>query len=107
MYVIVFLVSLQYYKSLKKKNMKKLLNNTILRNLQDYKLINRNTNAVLYLPTNQVQQFLKMNGGKLHNYKFETPEQRKAAKICNICDYIAVSCALIGITIVSYHFITL
>jgi len=87
--------------------MKKLLNNTILRDLQDYKLINRQTNAVLYLPTNRVQEFLKMNGGKLHKYKFETPEQRKAQFICNILDNIVITAALIGITIVSYHFITL
>ena len=87
--------------------MKNLLNNTILKNLQDYKLINRQTNAVLYLPTNRVQEFLKMNGGKLHKYKFETPEQRKAAKICNILDTIAISAALIGLCLVSYYFITL
>ena len=87
--------------------MKNLLNRTILRSLQDYKLTNRETNAVLYLPTNQVQQFMKMNGGKLNKYKFETPSQRKAAKVCNIMDTIAITAALIGLCLVSYYFITL
>jgi len=98
--------------------MKNLLNKTILRNLQDYKITHRTTGDVIYLPTSELQTFIrekyrnnwKSNGkikSKIINYKFSSPEQRKAAKICNICDYIAVSCALIGITIVSYHFITL
>tara|TARA_R100001530_G_scaffold131437_1_gene103103 strand:- start:666 stop:929 length:264 start_codon:yes stop_codon:yes gene_type:complete len=86
--------------------MKNLLNRTILRSLQDYKLTNRETNAVLYLPTNQVQEFMKRNGGKLHKYKFETPAQRKAQRIANIAETIAVSTVLIGFCIFVYSFIT-
>jgi len=86
--------------------MKNLLNRTILRSLQDYKLTNRETNAVLYLPTNQVQEFMKRNGGKLHKYKFETPEQRKAQRIVNIIETIAVSAVLISFCIFVYSFIT-
>lgn len=86
--------------------MKNLLNNTILKSLQDYKLTNRNTNAVLYLPSNQVQEFMRRNGGKLHNYKFETPAQRKAKIIANITETIAVSTVLIGFCVFVYSFIT-
>ncbi len=86
--------------------MKNLLNNTILSSLQDYKLTNRNTNAVLYLPTNRVQQFMKMNGGKLHNYKFETPAQRKAQRVANILDYIVLSSAFAAICLIAYNLIT-
>ena len=86
--------------------MKNLLNRTILRSLQDYKLTNRETNAVLYLPTNQVQEFMKRNGGKLHKYKFETPAQRKAQRIANISETIAVSTVLIGFCLFVYSFIT-
>ena len=83
--------------------MKNLLNNTILRDLQDWKVTNRETQAVLYLPTNRVQDFLKMNGGKLHNYKFETAAQRKTQRVVNILDYIVLSSALIGICLISYN----
>ena len=69
--------------------MKNLLNKTILKSLQDYKLTNRATNAVLFLPSNQVQEFMRRNGGKLHNYKFET-----------------VSTVLIGFCLFVYSFIT-
>ena len=79
--------------------MKNLLNNTILKSLQDYKLTNRATNAVLYLPINQVQEFMKMNGGKLHKYKFETPAQRKAQRVANILDTIAFTCFLSAIVL--------
>lgn len=86
--------------------MKNLLNNTILKSLQDYKLTNRSTNAVLYLPSNQVQEFMKRNGGKLHNYKFETPEQRKAQRIANIIEKISVSTVLLGFCVLIYSYIT-
>ena len=86
--------------------MKNFLNKTILKSLQDYKLTNRATNAVLYLPSNRVQEFMKMNGGKLHNYKFETPGQRKAQRIANISEKIAVAAVLIGFCVLIYSFIT-
>tara|TARA_R110001583_G_scaffold16951_1_gene69176 strand:+ start:229 stop:492 length:264 start_codon:yes stop_codon:yes gene_type:complete len=86
--------------------MKNLLNKTILKSLQDYKLTNRATNAVLFLPSNQVQEFMRRNGGKLHNYKFETPAQRKAQRIANIAETIAVSTVLIGFCLFVYSFIT-
>lgn len=86
--------------------MKNLLNNTILKSLQDYKLTNRNTNAVLYLPTNRVHQFMKMNGGRLHNYKFETPAQRKAQRIGNILDYIVLSSVFTAFCLIAYNLIT-
>tara|TARA_R110002096_G_C14444296_1_gene710982 strand:- start:291 stop:554 length:264 start_codon:yes stop_codon:yes gene_type:complete len=86
--------------------MKNLLNKTILKSLQDYKLTNRATNAVLFLPSNQVQEFMRRNGGKLHNYKFETPAQRKADKIANILDTVVVSSALIAFCMFVYYFIT-
>ena len=86
--------------------MKNLLNKTILISLQDYKLTNRSTNAVLYLPSNRVQQFMKMNGGRLHNYKFETPGQRKAQRIANITETIAVLTVLIGFCVLIYSYIT-
>jgi len=87
--------------------MKNLLNKTILKSLQDYKLTNRETKAVLYLPSNQVQQFMKRNGGKLHKYKFETPEQRKAAKICNLLDNTVIAAVLIAFCLFTYNLITL
>ncbi len=86
--------------------MKNLLNKTILSSLQDYKLTNRSTNAVLYLPSNRVQQFMKMNGGKLHNYKFETPAQRKAQRVANILDYIVLSSAFTAFCLIAYNLIT-
>jgi hypothetical protein len=86
--------------------MKNLLNKTILKSLQDYKLTNRSTNAVLFLPSNQVQEFMKRNGGKLHKYKFETPAQRKAQRISNIIETIAVTTVLIGFCLFVYSFIT-
>tara|TARA_R110002167_G_scaffold23718_2_gene84078 strand:- start:612 stop:875 length:264 start_codon:yes stop_codon:yes gene_type:complete len=86
--------------------MKNLLNKTILKSLQDYKLTNRATNAVLFLPSNQVQEFMRRNGGKLHNYKFETPGQRKAQRIANIAETIAVSTVLIGFCVLIYYYIT-
>lgn len=86
--------------------MKNLLNKTILKSLQDYKLTNRSTNAVLFLPSNQVQKFMKRNGGKLHKYKFETPGQRKAQRIANIAETIAVLTVIIGFCVFVYSFIT-
>ena len=86
--------------------MKNLLNKTILKSLQDYKLTNLATNAVLFLPSNQVQEFMRRNGGKLHKYKFETPAQRKADKIANISETIAVLTVLIGFCLFVYSFIT-
>jgi len=86
--------------------LKNLLNNTILKSLQDYKLTNRETKAVLYLPINQVQEFMKMNGGKLHKYKFETPEQRKAQRVAKILDNIVISSAFIGFCVLIYSYIT-
>tara|TARA_B100001094_G_C18051295_1_gene730145 strand:- start:472 stop:735 length:264 start_codon:yes stop_codon:yes gene_type:complete len=86
--------------------MKNLLNNTILKSLQDYKLTNRATNAVLYLPSNQVQEFMKRNGGKLHKYKFETPSQRKAQRVANISETIAFLSVLIGFCVLIYSYIT-
>jgi len=77
-----------------------------MKNLKDYKLTNRATNAVLYLPSNQVQEFMRRNGGKLHKYKFETPAQRKADKIANISETIAVSAVLLGFCVLIYSFIT-
>ena len=77
-----------------------------MKNLQDYKLTNRATNAVLFLPSNQVQEFMKRNGGKLHKYKFETPGQRKAQIIVNIIETIAVSAVLIGFCVLIYSYIT-
>jgi len=77
-----------------------------MKNLKDYKLTNRSTNAVLFLPSNQVQEFMKRNGGKLHKYKFETPAQRKADKIANISETIAVSAVLLGFCVLIYSFIT-
>ena len=79
--------------------MKNLLNKTILRDLQEYKITNRETNAVLYLPTNRVQEFMKRNGDKLHNYKFETAAQRKAQRVGNILDTIAFTCFLSAIVL--------
>jgi len=86
--------------------MKNLLNKTILKSLQDYKLTNRATNAVLFLPSNQVQEFMRRNGGKLHKYKFETPGQRKAQRIANISETIAVATVLIGFCVLIYSYIT-
>ena len=86
--------------------MRNLLNKTILKSLQDYKLTNRSTNAVIYLPINQVQEFMKRNGGKLHNYKFETPAQRKADRIANILDTAVVSAVLLAFCVLIYSFIT-
>tara|TARA_B100001094_G_C18026151_1_gene717702 strand:+ start:39 stop:302 length:264 start_codon:yes stop_codon:yes gene_type:complete len=86
--------------------MKNLLNKTILKSLQDYKLTNRQTEAVLYLPKSNFQTFLKMNGGRLHNYKFETPAQRKADKIANILDYIVLISAFTAFCLIAYNLIT-
>ena len=82
------------------KTLKNILNSTILSSLQDYKLTNRNTNAVLYLPSNRIQQFMKMNGGKLQNYKFETPAQRKAARVEKILNCLVLSSAIFGLSLI-------
>ncbi len=86
--------------------MKNLLNNTILKSLQDYKLTNRSNKAVLYLPSNRVQEFMRRNGGKLHKYKFETPSQRKAQRIANITEKIVFSAVLLGFCVLIYYYIT-
>ena len=82
--------------------MRNLLNRTILKNVQDYKLTNRQTEAVLYLPKSNFQTFLKMNGGRLQNYKFETPAQRKASKICNILDRIVIASTFVAICLFTF-----
>ena len=85
--------------------MKNLLNNTILRDLQDYKITHRTSGHTIYLPTNSVQAFLRMQGGKTHNYKFEAPESRKANRNCAICDYVVLSSAFTAFCLISYNLI--
>jgi hypothetical protein len=85
--------------------MKNLLNKTLLRDLQDYKITHRESGNTIYLPTNSVQAFLRMQGGRTHKYKFETPATRKANRICSILDYIVLSSAFTGICLISYNLI--
>jgi hypothetical protein len=85
--------------------MKTLLNKTLLRDLQDYKITHRESGNTIYLPTNSVQAFLRMQGGKTHKYKFETPATRKANRICAICDYVVLSSAFTAFCLISYNLI--
>jgi hypothetical protein len=87
--------------------MKKFLNNTILRDLHDYKITNRESGNVTYLPSNSLQAFLKMQAGKTHKYKFEEPATRKANRICGILDRIAMTTAITFVCWLSIHFLTI
>tara|TARA_R110002020_G_scaffold164773_5_gene351756 strand:- start:481 stop:744 length:264 start_codon:yes stop_codon:yes gene_type:complete len=82
--------------------MKTLLNNTILRDLQDYKITHRASGFSTYLPSNSLQAFLKMQSSKTHHYKFESPAQRKAERVCNILDVIVLSSAILTICFATY-----
>ena len=77
-----------------------------MKSLQDYKLTNKATKAIIYLPSNRVQEFMRRNGGKLHNYKFETPAQRKAQRIANITEKIVFSSVFIGFCVLIYSYVT-
>lgn len=87
---------------IKIKTMKNLLNKTLLRDLQDWKITNRESGHTIYLQSDSVNAFLRMQGGRTHKYKFEGPATRKANRICNICNYIALSCMFAGILVYSY-----
>lgn len=85
--------------------MKNLLNKTMLRDLQDYKITHRESGNIIYLPTNSVNAFLRMQGGRTHKYKFETPATRKAQRVANILDYIVIYSALTAFCLISYNLI--
>jgi hypothetical protein len=85
--------------------MKTLLNKTLLRDLQDWKITNRESGHTIYLQSDSVNAFLRMQGGRTHKYKFETPATRKANRICAICDYVALSSAFTAFCLVSYNLI--
>ena len=85
--------------------MKNLLNKTILKDLQEWKITNRESGNTIYLPSNSVQAFLRMQGGRTHKYKFETPATRKANRICAICDYVVLSSAFTAFCLISYNLI--
>lgn len=92
---------------LKQNKMKNLLNNTILKDLQAYKITHKNSGRVLYLPSASAKNFIDIQTrkGKIRNYIFASPASRKAQRVSNILDYIVLSSVFTALCLVSYNLI--
>ena len=78
--------------------MKKLLNNTILRNCRYYKVSRYNSDIILNLTFAELKTFKQKNN--IDYYAVIKPSTQKAVKIHNlICDIVAFSCFSLALTL--------
>ena len=79
--------------------MKNFISKTLLKNLDNYKIVNKASGNILYLPSTDLKTFMNMqiSKGKISYYRFTTPAERKAERVANLFNYIVLASAVLAI----------
>ena len=82
------------------KTLKNLLNTTILKNLNTWKITHKTNKHTLYLSSTELKNFMFVQNHKLLQYNFTNPAKRKAEKIENIFNYFVLFSAIFSVVLV-------
>ena len=80
--------------------LKNILNKTILKNLNSWKITHKTNGHTIYLTSAELKNFMFVQNHKLLQYNFTNPAQRKAAKIENIINNFVLTSAIFGIALI-------
>ena len=80
--------------------LKNILNKTILKNLNSWKITHKTNGQIIYLSSAELKNFMFVQNHKLLQYTFADPAQRKAERVENIINYFCLSSAIFGIALI-------
>lgn len=80
--------------------LKNILNSTILKNLNNWKITHKTNGHTIYLTSAELKNFMFVQNHKLLQYTFMNPAQRKAARVENIINTFVLSSAIFGIALI-------
>lgn len=82
------------------KTLKNILNKSILKNLNDWKVTHKTNRHTIYLSSAEIKNFMFVQNHKLSQYTFKNPARRKAERIESILNCFVLSSAIFGIALV-------
>lgn len=82
------------------KTLKNILNKSILKNLNNWKVTHKTNGHTIYLSSAEIKNFMFVQNHKLLKYTFKNPARRKAERVENILNYLVLSSAIFGIALV-------
>ena len=80
--------------------LKNILNSTILKNLNSWKITHKTNGHTIYLTSAELKNFMFVQNHKLLQYNFTNPATRKAEKIENLLNYFVLSSAIFGLALI-------
>ena len=80
--------------------LKNILNKTILKNLNSWKITHKTNGHTIYLTSADLKNFMFVQNHKLLQYTFMNPAQRKAARVENILNNLVLFSAIFCIALV-------
>lgn len=82
------------------KTLKNLLNKSILKNLNNWKITHKTNGQIIYLSSTELKNFMFIQNHKLLQYTFIDPAKRKAQRIENIFNYFVLFSAIFSVLLV-------
>ena len=79
---------------------KNILNTTILKNLNTWKITHKTNGHTIYLSGSELKNFMFVQNHKLLQYTFINPATRKAERIENILNYFVLFSAIFSVILV-------
>tara|TARA_R100000234_G_C4990289_1_gene175225 strand:- start:300 stop:572 length:273 start_codon:yes stop_codon:yes gene_type:complete len=80
--------------------LKNLLNKSILKNLNNWKITHKKNNHTIYLTSAELKNFMFIQNHKLLQYTFVNPAKRKAERVENILNYFVLFSAIFSVILV-------
>ncbi len=82
------------------KTLKNLLNKSILKNLNNWKITHKTNGQIIYLSSTELKNFMFIQNHKLLQYTFIDPAKRKSQRIENIFNYFVLFSAIFSVLLV-------